>query len=137
MIDDAAIEAAKAKARDYFRTRCTEAPAATIRASIREACESLETFLASVPAPAANVAPRPGEWSIQETVDHLVETYRPGLDELRCPLGGESPPGEPIPASLRSKAPRLRPWPWLLREVKEIHGDVGAMLAAVPDDWTT
>jgi hypothetical protein len=71
---------------------------------------------------------------VQEVVDHLIETYRPGLDELRCLLAGQEPPGEPIPASLQSKAPLLRPWPWLLRELDALHADVAAALADVPDD---
>src|SRR5688572_3640901 len=81
MIDEATVRAAQERARDYFRTRCTEAPADRIRASVRDACESIEGFLATIPAAAATVSARAGDWSIQETVDHLVETYRPGLDE--------------------------------------------------------
>jgi hypothetical protein len=137
MVDEATVRAAQARARDYFRTRCTEAPADRIRASVRDACESIETFLTTIPEAAATASAHAGEWSIQETVDHLVETYRPGLDELRCLLGGQAPPGDPIPASLRSKASRLRPWPWLLRELTQIHADVAAVLAAAPDDWPT
>jgi len=136
MIDEATVRTAQERARHYFRTRCTEAPAETIRASVRDACESIEGFLASVPVSAVMTA-RPGHWSIQETVDHLVETYRPGLDELRCLLAGQAPPGDPIPASLRSKAPGLRPWAWLLRELQQIHADVGALLASARDDRPT
>src|SRR5207249_2428038 len=79
----------------------------------------------------------PGEWTIQEIVDHLVETYRPGLDELWCLLAGRRPPGEPIPASLQSKAPLLRPWPWLLDELARMHAEVQRTLAAVPPDFRT
>src|SRR5437879_13707152 len=70
----------------------------------------------------------------QEIIALLVETYRPGLDELWCLLAGRRPPGEPIPASLQSKAPLLRPWPWLLDELARMHAEVQRTLAAVPPD---
>jgi hypothetical protein len=70
-------------------------------------------------------------------VDHLVETHRPGLDELWCLLAGRQPPGEPIPAGLQSKAPLLRPWPWLLEELRRVHGKILETLDAVPSDFTT
>src|SRR5262249_5817165 len=76
------IEAAKAKAREYFATRGTLAPAGALRERIAEAFESLETFLDTVPAAAAARTAIAGEWTIHEIVDHLVETHRPGLDEL-------------------------------------------------------
>jgi hypothetical protein len=79
----------------------------------------------------------PGEWTIQEIVDHLVETHRPGLDELWCLLAGRRPPGDPIPASLQSKAPLQRPWPWLLAELARVHGDILRTLSAVPPDFAT
>ena len=70
-------------------------------------------------------------------MDHLVETYRPGLDELWCLLAGRRPPGEPIPASLQSRAPLLRPWSWLLGELRGLHGEVLRTLGAVAADYTT
>jgi hypothetical protein len=133
-MDQATADAAKTKAREYVRTRGTEAPPAVIRSSVRDACRSLASFLADVPAELAARRPPAGGWSVQEIVDHLVETYRPGVDELRCLLAGQVPPGEPIPASLRSKAPILRPWPWLLRELAERQADALALIDAAPDD---
>src|SRR6059036_268569 len=89
--------------------------------------------------PAAQAARRtiPGEWTIQEIVDHLVETYRPGVDELRCLLAGERPPGEAVPPSLQSKAPHLRPWPWLLGELRRLNADILGLLDAVPPHFET
>ena len=52
-------------------------------------------------------------------------------------MAGHRPPGEPIPASLRSKAPLLRPWPWLRAELARVHGDILRTLAAVPPDFVT
>ncbi len=80
---------------------------------------------------------KPGEWSIQEIVDHLVETHRPGLDELWCLLAGRRPPGDAIAASLQSKAPLLRPWPWLREELARVHGEILRTLAAAPPDFVT
>jgi len=136
-MDPARAEAARAKAREYFRTRCTEAPAAAIRSGVRDACESLTSFLDGVAAERVTRPHRAGQWSVQEIVDHLVETYRPGVDELRCLLAGQTPPGKPIPASLQSKAPLLRPWPWLLRQLAGLQADVLALLDAAPDDLDT
>src|SRR5262245_55047459 len=131
------IEAAKAKAREYFATRGTMAPAGALRERIAEAFEALETFLDTVsPATAARSAIA-GEWTIHEIVDHLVETHRPGLDELWCLLAGRRPPGEAIPAGLSSKAPLTRPWPWLRGELARIHGEILRTLDAVPPDFAT
>src|SRR5215468_8086826 len=131
------IEAAKAKAREYFATRGTLAPAGALRERIAEAFESLETFLDTVPAPAAARIAIAGEWTIHEIVDHLVETHRPGLDELWCLLAGRRPPGDPIPAGLQSKAPLQRPWPWLRAELARVHGDILRALASAPAGFVT
>ncbi len=125
------------KAREYFRTKSAQAPVAVLRERIAEPCRAVEALLVPLSAAQAARATLPGEWTIQEIVDHLVETYRPGLDELWCLLAGRRPPGEPIPASLQSKAPLLRPWPWLLDELTRMHAEVQRTLAAVPPDFRT
>jgi hypothetical protein len=127
----------KTKAREYFRTRGTLVPASTIHERIADAFDALDSFLAPIPAAAAARAPIPGEWSIQEVVDHLIETHRPGLDELWCLLAGRRPPGDAIPASLQSKAPLLRPWPWLREELGRVHGEILRTLVAAPPDFVT
>lgn len=81
----------------------------------------------------ARTAAIPGEWSVQEIADHVLETHRAGLDELRCLLAGRRPPGEAIPAGLQSRAPLLRPWPWLLSELGRVHADILEALRAAPD----
>lgn len=134
-MDEQAKKAAQEKAREYLRTRGTLASAATIRARVGDAFDALAKFLAQVPPERAAVRAWPTEWSVQEVVDHLVETHRPGLDELRCLLAGQRPPGDPIPASLQSRAPRLRPWSWLCRELATVHADIVETLAAVPPDF--
>ena len=131
------IAAATAQAREYFAARATQAPAGALRERIAEAFESLETFLDTVPPAAAARTAIAGEWTIHEVVDHLVETHRPGLDELWCLLAGRRPPGEAIPAGLSSKAPLTRPWPWLRAELARIHGEILRTLDAVPPAFAT
>jgi hypothetical protein len=136
-MSDRARAEAQQKARDYLRTRATLLPPDQIRERIADAYGSLASVLAEVPIDLAGRRPGEGEWSIQEIVDHLVETYRPGVDELRCLLAGERPPDPPIPASLRSKAPRLRPWPWLVDELAHVHEDVMKTLETVTPGFET
>ena len=66
-------------------------------------------------------------------MNHLVETHRPSVEELRRLLLGERPLGGPIPASLQSRAPLGGPWAGLREELKRLHGEVLALLAEVPD----
>jgi hypothetical protein len=127
---------AQERAREYFRSKAGLAPA-TVREQIAAAAGSLEAALAEVPADRAPLRPTEGEWSVQEIADHLLETYRPGVDELRCLLAGRRPPGEPIPASLQSKAPLLRPWPWLLDELRRVHATVLDLVGGVSADFAT
>jgi hypothetical protein len=127
---------ARDRARAYFESKGALAPAA-VREQIVAAFDALDAALAGVSAEQARRPSIPGEWSVQEVVDHLLETYRPGVDELRCLLAGCRPPGEPIPAGLQSKAPLLRPWPWLLDELRRTHGLIVDLIAAVPEDFTT
>jgi len=132
-----AIDEAKAKAREYFETRGRLASAASIHERIADAFGALESFLDPISPGTAARAGIPGEWTIQEIVDHLVETHRPGLDELWCLLAGRRPPGEPIPPSLSSKSPLHRPWPWLRAELDRIHGEILRTLGSVPPDFAT
>ena len=128
---------ARARAREYFATNGTHAPAAEIHERVAAAFTALDAALTGVSAAQAARRPIPGEWSAQEIVDHLLETHRPGVDELRCVLAGQRPPGEPIPAALQSKAPLLRPWSWLLDEMRRVHGLILDLLATVPPDAPT
>ena len=125
---------ARARAREYFAANGTQASAAQVHERVAAAFSALDAALAGVTAVQASRRPIAGEWSAQEIVDHLLETHRPGVDELRCLLAGQRPPGEPIPAALQSKAPRLRPWSWLLDELRRVHREILDLLAAVPPD---
>ena len=132
-----AEEQARARAREYFATNGTQASAAQIHERVSAAFASLDAALTGVTAAEAARRTIPGEWSAQEIVDHLLETHRPGVDELRCLLAGQRPPGEPIPAALQSKAPLLRPWPWLLEELRRVHGLILDLLAGASADTPT
>lgn len=125
----------KQRARDYLQARGTGVTPATIHERVAAAFAALGAFVEPLATDAVARTAMPGEWTIQEIVDHLVETHRPGLDELRCLLAGQRPPGEPIPAALQSKAPLLRPWPWLLAELRRVHGDIEGTLARIPGDF--
>jgi hypothetical protein len=128
---------ARATAREYFRTRGTEAALATIRERVASAFAAFEAVVTGVAAATAARRPAEGEWSVHEVVDHLVETERASLDELWCLLAGRRPPGAPIPASLQSRAPLTRPWSWLLRELASVHRDVLAALDGIPAGFDT
>ncbi len=136
-MNQTAVDQARARAREYFRARGTDAPVAAIRAGIAEAFAALDAMIAPLGPAEAGRTSIPGEWSVQEIVDHLVETHRPGLDELWCLLAGRRPPDPPIPAGLQSKAPDARPWAWLREELRRVHGGILDTLAASPDGFVT
>jgi len=127
----------KQQARDYLRARGTLVAPAVIRERVAAAFTALDAVVDAIPAVRAAAVGIRGEWTIQEIVDHLVETHRPGLDELRCLLAGRRPPGAPIPATLQSKAPLFRPWPWLRAELRRVHADIVQALERVPADFET
>lgn len=133
MIPESAM---KQKARDYLRSRGTVAASAVIHERLAAAFSALEQLLDTVPSGAVGRVAIPGEWTIQEIVDHLVETHRAVADELRCLLAGQRPPGDPIPAGLQSKAPLLRPWRWLREELRRVHDDHLRLVAEAPPDGT-
>jgi hypothetical protein len=136
-MNETAEDRARATAREYFRTRGTQAPVSTIRARVAAAFESVEATVAPLDADVAARRPPDGAWSVQEIVDHLLETHRASLDELWCLLADQRPPGPPVPAGLQSKAPLRRPWPWLVRELRSVHRDVLAALDGVAPGFTT
>jgi hypothetical protein len=108
-----------------------------IRERVAAAFDALQKQLAAVLAERAVVRSLPGEWTVQEIADHALETHRPGLDELRCLLAGERPPGGPIPPGLQSKAPHHRPWPWLLDELQRLHDEIVRTLDGVAPGFET
>jgi uncharacterized protein (TIGR03083 family) len=115
----------------HVRSRGTDAAPEAVHQKLAAAYATFDGLLAELRVEAATASPA-GGWSVRDVADHLLESERAGLDELRCLVAGEAPPGPPIPASLRSKAPQHRPWPWLVAEVARTHADILAAVAAGP-----
>jgi hypothetical protein len=122
------------KAMEYLRDKGSRLAAHQVHERVAAGFAVLESFLDGITGAEARVRRAlPGEWSIQEVVDHLVETHRPSLEELRHLLAGRRPPGEPIPAGLQSHDPLARPWTELLGELKRLQAEIVAALGAAPD----
>lgn len=118
----------------YAREKGTEATAESIRQRLGGTFAKLEALLASLPEAAVRIRPAPDRWSVHEIVDHLIESHRPAIDELRDLVQGHSPAGGPIPASLLSADPLGRPWPGLLRELSGVHRGLLAILDGASDE---
>ena len=121
------------KAMEYLRDRGSRLAASQVHERVAAGFAALESFLDGITEAEARVRALPGEWSIQEVADHLVETHRPSLEELRDLLAGRRPPGEPIQAGLQSRDPLARPWTELLGELKRLQAEIVAALGAAPD----
>jgi hypothetical protein len=124
------------KAMEYLHAKGTRLAAPQIRERVAAGFAALEAFLDEVTEADARVRALPGEWTIHEVVDHLVETHRPSLEELRDLLAGRRPPGGAIPAGLQSEDPLARPWPELVGELKRLQAEVVATLGTAPDALT-
>ncbi len=117
----------------YLRERGTEQPAARIAERVGAAFAAMDAFLADVSEAEARRRPEPGEWSIQEVVDHLVETHRASLGELRDLLADRRPAGGPIPAALQSAAPMALRVDDLVAELRGLHVRILEVLHRAPD----
>lgn len=125
------------RAREYLRRKGTLLPPREIHERIRAAFAATEEFLDGLSAVEARRRPALEEWCAQEIVDHLVESHRPGVEELRCLLRGEQPFSGPIPASLQSRAPLERPWPELVGDLERLHTEILEVLSKIPDQFTS
>ena len=121
------------KAMEYLRDKGTRLAAHQVHERVAAGFAVLESFLDGMTEAEARVRALPGEWTVQEVADHLVETHRPSLAELRDLLAGRRPQGGPIPAGLQSRDPLARPWTEVLAELKRLQAEVVAVLAAAPD----
>jgi hypothetical protein len=134
MSDSTPLRPEQVRALSYIREKGTEAPAAALRQRLAETFAGLEALLDEIPESEVRRRPGPDRWSVQEIVDHLVESHRPAVEHLRALLQGRRPEGGPIPASLLSAAPMARPWPELAGELKKVHADFLAVLESAPGD---
>ncbi len=124
------------KARQYLDQKGTRLPAAQLHERVGAAFAAMEELLDGIGESEARQRAIPREWTIQEVVDHLVETHRPSVDELRDLLDNRRPAGGPIPASLQSADPMKQPWADVVAELKRVHGDILGVLAKAPDRLT-
>jgi len=118
----------------YVREKGTEAPLASIRRRMAKTFAQLEALLASLPEAAVRIRPAPDRWCVHEIVDHLNESHRPAVDELRELVRGHRPEGGPIPAGLLSADPLGHPWPALVRELSGVHRELLAILDGASDE---
>lgn len=121
------------KALAYARTRGTDAPLDSIRAKVADTYSALRALVETVPAEVARERRSASGWSVQEVVDHLVESDRLAVDQLGQLLAGESV-DTPIPASLQSPRPLDRDWTALRNELRDVHQDLLDLLASATDD---
>ncbi len=120
------------RAMAYVRKRGT-APVESIRERVTATYAEFEALVAGIAALAALESVSPTQWCVQEVVDHLVESDRPAIEQLRQLLSGQSST-EPIPASLQSPHPRDLDWDDLRRQFRAVHEDILALLGNATDD---
>ncbi|HYO13517.1 MAG TPA: DinB family protein [Thermoanaerobaculia bacterium] len=106
---------------DYLRAKGTEAPLPELRGHLAATFRKIDALLDSVPPDLRSAPPAPGRWSVHELVDHLVESHRRAVEQLRFLVAGRRPLSAAIPASLQSSAPLERPWDDLVAELRSIH----------------
>jgi len=124
------------KAKEYMHQKGTLLPAAQIHERVGAAFAAMEALLEGVTDEEARARAIPGEWTIQEVVDHLVQTHRPSLDELRDLLENRRPAGGPVPASLQSADPMGRRYGDLVSDLDAVHAEILRVLSAAPDRMT-
>jgi hypothetical protein len=123
----------QARALEYMRRKGTESTFAEIRGRVAATFARFGELIEPLDAPLAQRGPRPGAWSVQEVVDHLLVTDRWSLAQLRELLAGRSV-DEAIPASLQSESPLDRDWAELRSDFRELHAEILATLDGASDD---
>ena len=121
------------RAKEYLDQQGSRRSAAQICERVAAGFQALEQFLAGLSEADARARPIAGEWTIQEVADHLVETHRPSVVELRELLASRRPAGGPIPAALQSAQPMARRWTDLLDDLRRVQAEAVATLAVAPD----
>jgi hypothetical protein len=121
------------RALGYVRKRGSEAKVEGIRARVRATYEEFENLVAAISDEVAGQHRPTSLWSIQEVVDHLVESDRPAVAQLASLLAGKSV-DSPIPASLQSARPLDHDWSALRAAFRTVHGDLLALLDGASDD---
>ena len=114
----------RAAAMEFLRRKGTDAPASMLSSKLRVTFQQFEHEIERVPEGLRERRPDPTSWSVHEIVDHLVESNRPAVLELRQLCAGVSPAGGPIPARLQSPQPFERPWSALVDDLKNLHAQI-------------
>jgi hypothetical protein len=122
---------------EYLRRKGTEAPASRLASGLRSTFQKFEQAVERVPETLRIVRPDTASWSVHEIVDHLVESHRPAVVELRELCAGISPAGGPIPAHLTSSHPFERPWAALVDDLKDIHAQILELAIDAGDETPT
>lgn len=118
---------------DYLRRKGTEASVPQLYGHVAKTFHDFEAFLDRVPPDLRAVNPAPRTWSAHEVIDHLVESHRPAVEQLRALVAGERPATPPIAASLQSGNPFGRSWEDLVAELREIHRSYLALIEKSPE----
>ncbi|HMB53874.1 MAG TPA: DinB family protein [Thermoanaerobaculia bacterium] len=120
------------QALDYLRRAGSEAPVASIRKRAAATFAEIEELLAGLDETVARKRPAAGKWSVQEVVDHLVESHRPAVDDVARLIAGEDV-AEAVPASLQSADPLGWDWPERRADLAAVHRDLLAHLDGADD----
>jgi len=123
----------RAAAVEYLRRKGTAAPAAKLLSGLRSTLQRFEQAVDRVPEAVRRQRPAPAAWSVHEIVDHLVESHRPAVAELRSLCAGVSPTDGPIPARLTSSHAMLRRWGELFDALTRVHAELLEIVAAAAD----
>jgi hypothetical protein len=121
------------KALAYARKRGTDAAVESIRERVAATYAEFEALVAGIAEPLARQSGSTVGWSVQEVLDHLVESDRAAIDQLSQLFSGQSC-GVPIPASLQSQHPRDLDWDTLRLQFHTVHENVLALLANATDE---
>jgi len=116
----------------YVRKRGTDAPLHAILARVAGTYSELEALVEAIPRETAREHRATSAWSIQEVVDHLVESDRPVVRQLAQLLAGEDV-AEAIPASLQSADPMGHDWPALVQQLRAVHENIRDLLGKATD----
>jgi hypothetical protein len=118
---------------EYLRRKGTDAPVAKLLSGLRSTFRTFEQTIERVPEAVRSRRPGATAWSVHEIVDHLVQTHRPAVRELRALCAGVPPDGGPIPARLRSANPFDRTWAALVVDLMDVHAQVVGLVEEAGD----
>ncbi len=119
----------------YLDRKGTSADSAAVYRAVARTFEQLERRLDTIDPGTAGARPTPDQWSLHEIVDHLIESHRPAVGQLRAALSGQDP-GEAIPAGILSPDPQARGWAERVTELRTVHRDFLHELARGDDAAT-